>query len=186
MDDIPILLAPEETIGDDPSQGISMGDVLKEVGHFASTVLAYALALSTILAVLWTLRRFGKRWPVEIVGFLERVLDADGGEPTVNVEYRDASGKQIDLTPLIKGILRNGHGRAFDLRENVFVQCDPQTIRAGAMVLVSLQGGLVKESLCVQLDPEKQILFVQSKKLRMELIDIISGRAKYSELESTL
>jgi hypothetical protein len=161
-----------------------MGDILREVGHFATTVVAYALALTAILAVLWTVRRSGKRWPVEIVGFLERVLDAESGGPSINVEYRDASGKPIDLTSLIKGNLRNGHGRAFDLRENVFVQCDPHTIRAGAMVLVSLQDGLIKESLRVQLDPEKQILFVQSKQTRMELIDMISGRAKYNDLEN--
>lgn len=157
-----------------------MGDILKDIIHFGTMVVAYALALSAILVVLWTLRRSGKRWPVDIVGFLERVLDADSAGPCVNVEYRDASGKPIDLTSLIKGNLRNGHGRAFDLRENMFVQCDPHTIRAGATVLVSLQAGLIKESLVVQLDPEKQILFVQSKKTRMQLIDIISGRAKDS------
>jgi len=126
-----------------------------------------------------------KKWPIEVSGLLERALDAGGGgDSTVNVEYRDASGTSIDLTPYIKGSLRNGHGRAFNLKESVFELCDPHAIRAGVMVQISLQEGLVKESLRVQLDYEKQILFVQSKKAKTELVDIINGGSKNNESDN--
>jgi hypothetical protein len=139
-------------------------------------VSAYALALVVVIMVLWALRRI--RWPLppDVVGFLGRLTGTGSPVPTasVNVEYRDASGTIIDLGPFVRGTLRNGRGGRFELHEGAFVDCDPDRIKAGTVSIISLQDGLVKETVFVQLDYDRQTLFARSQFSRSELLEQIN------------
>jgi hypothetical protein len=143
-----------------------------ELRHFVTTTLAYALALMAMMILLWFGRRVGWRWPID---FLEWLVGAGSHAPerTVNVEYRDASGIAADLGPLVTGTLRNGRGGLFELHEGCFVGCHPDVIRAGGVVVINIQER-VKETLRVQLDLEKQTLFVESRFTQSELVKKIN------------
>lgn len=147
----------------------------EELVHFATTVMAYALALLIIVLALWTLRKVGWRWPKELITFLERLIDANLFViQGINVEYRDLTDLLLDLGPYVTASLRNGRGGSFELREGYFTSCDPDRIRAGTVVVVSIQEGLIREILKVQLDLEKQILFVRSRFTHKQVIEQIN------------
>ena len=63
----------------------------------------------------------------------------------------------------------------FLLVAGVFVGCDPDLIWAGAGVHISIQNGLVKERLSVQIDPERQMLFVRSRHRLNDVIKLINN-----------
>lgn len=118
------------------------------------------------MAVLvWLLRRFGWQGVVDFAGMLERWLGfhkATEQEAPVNVEYRDADGKLMDLGPFIHAELRNSRSGAFPLQGGVFIGCDPVWITPGALVRIRVQDNLFREELVVQVDFVREMLFVQS------------------------
>jgi len=150
----------------------------REIGHFATMVLAYALALMIIVLLLWLLRKLEWRLPKELVGFLERLIDtgAHGARTSVNVEYRDVSGEIIDLGQYVPVTLRSSRGNASSLHEGCFVHCDQHRIKPRTAAVVSILDGQIKETVWVQVDLEKDILFVVSKFKKEELIGKINRR----------
>jgi hypothetical protein len=157
-----------------------VGDTFwNQFGHFVTVVTAYALALGMIALLICLLKKLGWRWPVEAVGFLERLLegsDKDRETQKVNVEYRGADGRMLDFGLYVKAIIRNGHGRAVDLRQGAFCGCDPDVFAVGAACVVSVQDGIIKEDLIVQLDLVKKVLFVQSRFDQEQLLAALIGR----------
>ena len=78
-----------------------------EVGHFAMTVCAYALAITAFCAFVWLVRRAGARVPIDLGDFLERLIGTDGGVPggPLNVEFQGPDGGVIDFGHFINGTL---------------------------------------------------------------------------------
>ena len=156
---------------------VSMSELLQQLTHFAVVVLATAIALLLIAIVLIAVRRF---WtgPVEPVGLPGLADSGEGqiesGRLSVNVEYRDKLGVPMNLGPLVKVHLRNGQGTSFELIEGCFVECDPKLIKASAPCTVSVADGRVTEPLWVQVDPQRQTLFVRSQYTLTEMFDLIN------------
>lgn len=139
------------------------------------TMLFFALLALCIAAV----RAFGWKQPLEPVeGILHLVhpprtsLGRDGG---VNVQFRDADDKLLDLGTLIHAEMHNGHGSSVVLQNGVFMGANPEWIKAGSHVQVSIQSGVFRESLVVQVDIPKQFLFVQSAMRLHDIVRTING-----------
>lgn len=156
-----------------------MGDTFSsQVGHFVSMFAVTALALGLIALLVCIFKKLGWRWPFDPIGLLERLLDGrDKGREIqkVNVEYRGTDGAMLDFGPYVKAIIRNGHGRAADLHQGAFCGCDPDIFCVGAMCVVSVQDGIIKENLTVQLDLGKKALFVQSRFNQAQLLAALTG-----------
>lgn len=148
-----------------------------ELSHFMKAVMATACALLAFMVLVTILRAAGWQGPADPFGVVERLVDLsdrDTRASSVNVEYRDSSGAVMNLGPHVKAELRNGRGNARQLLEGVFVDCDPALIRAGGVINVSIQDGLMRESLTVQLDMRADALFVQSTLSKTQVLDKIN------------
>lgn len=151
-------------------------ELWREVGHFVTTAIAYGFAVVVMVFTLSAFRRLGWRWPLEFVTLFEQLIHTGNtnSDQAVNVEYRDPTGILLDFGSFVTANMRNGRGRSYELREGCFLGCDPGRIRAGSTVVVGIQDGLVKETLKVQLDFEKQLLFVCSRFTRDQLLEQIN------------
>lgn len=156
-----------------------MSEFFQQLSHFAALVLATSIALLLIAIVLIAVRKF---WPgpIEPVGLMDLLIapkDTSSSRASVNVDYRDSVGVLMNLGPLVTGHLRNGRGASFNLIEGCFVACNPKFIKASAPGTVSLADGFVTECLWVQVDPERQTLFVRSQYTRAEMFGRINNRS---------
>jgi hypothetical protein len=116
-------------------------------------------------------RVIADRVALELASIIERWIGPlRMRQPTVNVEYRDAEGVLMDLGPFIHAVLRNGRGKANSVNEGVFVDCEPDWIKAGALVHISVQDSLVREELVVQVDLQREMLFVKSQ---LRIVDLV-------------
>jgi hypothetical protein len=157
------------------------GELSKQIGHFATTVFAYTLASIVTAFLLLTIRKLGWRWPVELGEFVASIFTAEKTNiHLVNVEYRDPTGALLDFGFFITASLRNGSGREHDLHHGCFMSCDGRQIKAGTPVVINIQDGLLKETLKVQYDAEKQVLFVCSPFTRNQLIERINSDPKFT------
>jgi hypothetical protein len=159
--------------GEAATRAAAMPDAFfHEFTTFALGVIAIAAAILLIAGCHWLLRRSGWSGALDLAGILERWIGPmRKPEATVNVEYRDAAGVLMDLGPYIHAVLRNGRGKSFALSEGVFVDCEPTWIKPGALAHVSVQDGLVREELVVQVDMQREMLFVKS---RLRLADLVT------------
>ena len=153
---------------------------MEEALHFLMSAAGITVALLIVATLLWLARWLGWTGPLDIVAVLERwfglKLPAPRRMLPVNVEFRDRDGVLMDLGSFVLVTLHNGRGDAFQLREGIFVGCDPSYIWAGVLVHISIQNGLVKEQLSVQLDLGRQQLFVCSNHLLAEVVLLINRR----------
>jgi hypothetical protein len=106
-----------------------------------------------------------------------------GDRERVNIEYRGADGKVLDFGLFVKAIIRNGHGRPAELCQGAFCGCDPNVFGVGAMCVVSVQDGIIKENLTVQLDLGKKSLFVQSRFNQEQLLAALIGASPVEKLK---
>jgi hypothetical protein len=154
-------------------------ELLEKLWHFGENVLSTGAVLAAFLVLRWLLRLAGVRVFPELFGFLDHVLEnrvtaKNDSLAPVNLEYRDASGGLMTAGPFISAILRNGHGGPYELRDGIFAACDPTSIKPGATVDVSILEGLVRERLKVQIDRQKQVLFIRSALTLEQLVNQIN------------
>lgn len=146
--------------------------------HFVTGVAAYALALALIALLITLMKKLGWRRPVDAVEFVSDCLreTVNGrGTQTVNIEYRGSDAQTLDFGPFVKASVRTGQGRTRELHEGVFCDCDPEVFNVGALCVVSVQAGIVKERVTVQLDRERKVLFVQSRYNQEQLLAALIG-----------
>lgn len=149
-----------------------------ELFAFVEKVVIAAGALAVLLLLHWMLRHLaGWRWGASLVGVFHALIDwiTSGSArelTTLNLEFRDSAGKQMDLPGIIRAVLRNGHGHPVRLIDGLFL-CDTRFIEPGMTVIVTVQGAL-REELVVQIDGETNVPFVKSRFERRELLDLIS------------
>jgi hypothetical protein len=155
-------------------------ELLAKLWHFAENVVSTSAVLVGFVVLRALLRRAGVRVFPEFFEFLNNVLDdrlsPKGDSPApVNLEYRDAAGVLMTTGPFVSVILRNGRGGPYELRDGIFPACDPTCIRAGATVDVSIQEGLIREHLQVQIDHPNKVLFIRSGFTLEQLVHRING-----------
>jgi hypothetical protein len=157
--------------------------MLEWLTHFASQALGVTVAILLLTYILPVIR--GK-WPESRFGSSEIGTLLEGGgrgsfdvappiQQRVNVEFRDADGKPMSVSPLVSVTLRNTYGPSYQLSETVFEGCNPDYIRVGARVEVSIGGGLVRESLRVRLDPDGALLYVKSGHTWAKIFRMLNG-----------
>lgn len=151
---------------------------LNPVVEFITKILSYALTCVVIFLLLVVIRKFysGPFDPLEILrkAVLDHVVGA--GEGT-NVEYRTRDGSILDLGSFMTATLQNSQGKSYELKQGYFRGCDPKHIKAGASCHISIQGGLLHDDVRVQIDDQKQTLFVQSRFFsRKDISEQIGGR----------
>ena len=140
-----------------------------------SSSIGIALACIVIAAGLWFARSvLGWKGPLELVGLVEEWLGLKphASEPrqTVNVEYRSADDGRMDFGGYVVATMQNGRGRALALRDGVFNGGDPVTFKVGARVRVTVQDGLARERLVIEVDLDAQTLYVKSQYTRAAMI----------------
>jgi hypothetical protein len=134
-----------------------------DVARFLASTFSVVAGILMISTLTYLLRRTAWGEPLDLVSHLALYISRTKSPmTTVNVEFRDASGALMDLGPFIEVTLRSGHGRSYSLQEGVFIDSHPDWIKVGASVDISIQDGLVREFLTVQIDFEREILFVKS------------------------
>ena len=147
------------------------GTIFHILSEFFTNVLATAVALAFVVLFLILIKAQGPIEPVELLkDLISRLFKT---REVVNVELRGPSGEVIDFGHFVHGRLRTGRGESYRLRQGCFERCDPKQVTVGANVTVSLQDGFVMLALVVQLDWNKQILFVESEFTQKELLDLI-------------
>jgi hypothetical protein len=152
---------------------------LEQLAHFLSSALGTSAALLTMLVFILVLKSGGWKAPLDPFSFVDAIMQIfrrPVNDGSLNVEFRGPDCRLLLLGPRLEVTLRNGHGGEFKLREGVFRGCNPEWIKAGTWVHVTIQG-LIHLDLSVQLDESKDILFVQSPRSRQEIVGEINGGA---------
>ncbi|MGY4617612.1 hypothetical protein ACVWZ4_002839 [Bradyrhizobium sp. USDA 4472] len=151
-----------------------------ELSTFVLAAAAIAVGIMAIALVTILLRASGYTGALDIITIVDRWIGPlwrSDARPLVNVEYRDADDTPMQLGSFVLATLRNSRGKFFDLVEGAFVHCEPAWIKAGALVHVSVQQGLVREDLYVLVDPERDLLYVRSQYRRAEMFEKINHGA---------
>lgn len=157
---------------------------LRELTTFVLAAAAVMVGILAIAVLVVILRSLGYGGALEITDILDRwigPLHGGNPRPLVNVEYRDAENVPMHLGSFIRSTLRNSRGKFFLLVEGAFVDCEPAWIKAGALVHVSVQDGLVREELYVRIDRERDLLFVKSKYSLSEMFEKINRASQRGE-----
>jgi hypothetical protein len=160
-----------------PATGTWSDTFFHELSTFVFAAAAITVGILVIAVFVIILRRLGYEGPLDITGIIDKWIGPLWKEqvrPLVNVEYRDADDMPMQLGSFVCATLRNSRGKFFDLVEGAFVNCEPAWIKAGALVHISVQQGLVREELYVRVDPDRDFLFVKSQYRRAELFEKIN------------
>jgi hypothetical protein len=133
--------------------------------HGLASILLPAITVTVgillLTLIVWAYRGSFGEGTLGFFGIAERMLGLR--QACVSFEYRDLNGKRLDLGPFIHATARNSRGgSAVLLQDGAFLDCDPALFTPGAFVDVNVQDNLVRETLVVQWDYERNMLFVQS------------------------
>jgi hypothetical protein len=144
--------------------------------QFVTGVVGIVLALPVIAGLVWLVRRLGWPGPVELVDAIAHAFQVGASKkgPPVNVELQDASGEVMDLAHYVEVTMQNGEGNLYRMHAGIFAGCEPEWIRAGANVRLRYQDGLVKETVPVQYDHARKLLFVKSAYRLGEIVAAIN------------
>jgi hypothetical protein len=135
------------------------------IANFFLSSITVTIGIIILVVVVWVYRVTIGEGALDVFGIAEQTLGLvwqRSARTSVNVEYRAVGGKQMNLGPYIQADARASRGWAYALRSGFFVDCDREDFTPGALVSIDVQGGLVREELVIQVDFDRNMLFVQS------------------------
>lgn len=159
-----------------------MDKTLEHVLNFLTVAAAFAAASVVLFLILYLIERW--KGPIEFGELYRRVFGKrrPGGfslEKSNNVELHGSDDTLLILGPYLSATLRNGRGKVYRLSEGCFVGCDPRFIKIGATCCVTYQDGSLYEELTVQLDDDRDKLFVKSAyRNRREVAEALGKKLK--------
>ena len=164
-----LLLGPElvlaaESGGQFPAERSPVEWFVHGLASILLPSVTVTVGILLLTVIVWAYRGYFGPGALGFFGIAERMLGLSPvRQACVSFEYRDLNGKRLDLGPFIHATARNSRGgSAALLQDGAFLDCDLNWFTPGAFVDVNVQDNLVRETLVVQWDYDRNMLFVQS------------------------